>query len=71
MAEVTRTANVSWQGDVRRGGGEIELASSGAADRLPISLPSRAAEQAGGQTSPEELIAAAHAGCYAMACQWS
>ena len=66
MAEVTRTASVSWQGDLAKGGGEVELASSHAAGRLPVSFPSRAAERAGGQTSPEELIAAAHASCYAM-----
>ncbi len=66
MAEVTRTATVSWAGDLAKGGGEVELASSHAAGRLPVSFPSRAAERAGGQTSPEELIAAAHASCYAM-----
>jgi len=66
MAEVSRTATVSWQGDLAEGGGEVELASSHAAGRLPVSFPSRAAERAGGQTSPEELIAAAHASCYAM-----
>ena len=67
MAEVTRNANVHWEGDVRQGGGNIDLASSGAAESLPFSLPTRSSEQAGGQTSPEELIAASHAGCYAMA----
>jgi osmotically inducible protein OsmC len=66
MAEVSRTATVSWQGDLARGGGEVELASSRAAGPLPISFPSRAAERTGGLTSPEELIAAAHASCYAM-----
>ena len=66
MAEVTRRATVSWQGDLAKGAGEVELASSHAAGPLPVSFPSRAAERAGGQTSPEELIAAAHAGCYAM-----
>ena len=66
MAEVSRTANVSWEGDLAKGGGEVELASSHAAGPLPVSFPSRAAERAGGQTSPEELIAAAHASCYAM-----
>ena len=66
MAEITRTATVSWEGDLAKGEGEVELASSYAAGRLPVSFPSRAAEKAGGQTSPEELIAAAHASCYAM-----
>ena len=67
MAEVTRTASVHWEGDIRKGSGTVELASSGVAGPLPVSLPTRAAERAGDQTSPEELIAAAHAGCYAMA----
>lgn len=66
MAEVTRTASVHWEGDIRRGSGTVELASSGAAPGLPVSLPTRTAEKGGGQTSPEELIAASHAGCYAM-----
>ena len=67
MAEVTRSASIHWEGDIRQGSGHIDLASSGAAGSLPVSLPTRAAERAGGQTSPEELIAASHAGCYAMA----
>lgn len=66
MAGVDRTAEISWQGDVRNGGGTVRLATSGAGGDLPISLPTRAGE-ANGQTSPEELIAASHAGCYAMA----
>lgn len=67
MADVTRSANVHWEGDVQKGSGNIELASSGACEGLEFSLPTRSAEKAGGQTSPEELIAASHAGCYAMA----
>ncbi len=67
MAEVTRNASIHWEGDIRQGSGNLELASSGAAGSLPVSLPTRSAERAGGQTSPEELIAASHAGCYAMA----
>jgi len=67
MADVTRHADVHWEGDVMKGSGNIELASSGAGGSLPFSLPTRSAEKAGGQTSPEELIAASHAGCYAMA----
>ncbi len=58
MAEVTRSAGVHWEGDVRQGSGEIDLASSGACGGLKVSLPTRSAEKAGGQTSPEELIAA-------------
>jgi lipoyl-dependent peroxiredoxin len=67
MAEVTRRATVAWQGNIREGGGELDLASSGAAGSLPISLPTRSSQDSQGQTSPEELIAGAHAGCYAMA----
>ena len=67
MAEVTRNANVHWEGDIRQGSGNIDLASSGAGGSLPFSLPTRSSEDTGGQTSPEELIAASHAGCYAMA----
>jgi len=66
MAEVTRRANIAWQGDIRKGSGEVELATSGAADKLPMSLPTRASDDGNGQTSPEELIAASHAACYAM-----
>lgn len=67
MAEVTRRANIAWHGNIREGSGEVELATSGAASKLPMSLPTRASEDGNGQTSPEELIAASHAGCYAMA----
>ena len=64
MPRITRTAEVTWEGNVARGNGAI-TASSGAFDDLPYSLPTRigAAE---GKTSPEELLAAAHAGCFAM-----
>ncbi|MEJ7656800.1 MAG: OsmC family peroxiredoxin [Thermoleophilaceae bacterium] len=67
MADVTRNASVHWEGDIRSGSGKLDLASSGAAGDLPISLPTRSSDDASGQTSPEELIAASHAGCYAMA----
>lgn len=66
MAVAERKAEVVWEGDVNRGGGTIRLATSGAGGELQISLRARAGE-ADGQTSPEELIGAAHAGCYAMA----
>jgi osmotically inducible protein OsmC len=55
---------VSWQGNVARGGGRLS-AASGAFSELPFSLASRV-EKPDGKTSPEELLAAAHAGCYAM-----
>jgi osmotically inducible protein OsmC len=64
MAHIERTAHVGWDGNVARGAGTID-AESGAFARLPFSLPSRIGEPAG-KTSPEELLAAAHAGCLTM-----
>lgn len=61
----TRTANANWQGSLAEGKGTVSLDSSGAG-RFPVSWPSRA-EDPDGQTSPEELIAAAHSTCYSMA----
>ncbi len=66
MAVAERTASIVWQGDVQKGSGTISLEESGACGELPISLPTRTGS-AQGQTSPEELLAASHAGCYAMA----
>jgi osmotically inducible protein OsmC len=60
-----RTASVSWQGTLEQGSGRLRLAS-GATGPLPVSWASRT-QRAEGQTSPEELIAAAHASCFAMA----
>ncbi|HET6172361.1 MAG TPA: OsmC family peroxiredoxin [Gaiellales bacterium] len=59
------TATTSWQGTLARGSGTTSLAS-GAATPLKVSWGARA-ERTAGATSPEELIAAAHASCYAMA----
>jgi len=64
MPRVQREANVTWEGNVARGDGTI-TAASGAFEKLPYSLASRI-ERPEGKTSPEELLAAAHAGCYAM-----
>jgi osmotically inducible protein OsmC len=64
MATFSRTATVDWQGSVTEGKGEI-VAGTGAFT-LPVTFASRIAEPAG-KTSPEELIASAHASCYAMA----
>ena len=64
MAHIERTARVAWDGNLARGAGTID-AESGAFARLPFSLPSRIGEP-GGKTSPEELLAAAHAGCLTM-----
>jgi osmotically inducible protein OsmC len=62
-----RSAQATWQGDLMSGSGEIHEAPSGAFGPLQVSWASRADEQHGGKTSPEELIAAAHAACFAMA----
>ncbi|AKE88447.1 MULTISPECIES: OsmC family protein [Rhodococcus] len=61
----TRTARTAWNGGLQDGAGQVELTSSGRAT-FDVSFPKRAAEDAGGTTSPEELIAAAHSSCYAM-----
>jgi osmotically inducible protein OsmC len=61
----TRTARVAWTGTLEQGSGKVELSSSHVGT-YDVSFPKRAAEDAGGTTSPEELIAAAHASCYAM-----
>jgi osmotically inducible protein OsmC len=61
----TRTARTAWTGTLNDGGGRVELASS-KAGTFDVSFPARAADDAGGRTSPEELIAAAHSSCYAM-----
>ncbi len=60
-----RSAHVAWTGTLQEGSGRVELTSSGVG-AFDVSFPRRAAEEAGGQTSPEELIAAAHSSCYAM-----
>jgi osmotically inducible protein OsmC len=60
----TRMANAHWEGSLMEGSGQVELTSSGIGT-FPVSWPSRA-EQAGGKTSPEELIAAAHSTCFSM-----
>lgn len=61
----TRKAAAHWEGSLAQGKGRVELASSQVAT-FDVSWPSRA-ESPNGQTSPEELIAAAHASCYCMA----
>lgn len=62
----TRYADVNWQGDLVTGSGTINYVSSGAFSRLPVTWASRT-EEHNGRTSPEELIAAAHASCFSMA----
>lgn len=61
----TRTARTAWTGGLQDGTGTVALVSSGAGS-YEVSFPRRAADDAGGVTSPEELIAAAHSACFAM-----
>lgn len=63
--DVHQTATVVWQGTIARGGGEVSGAS-GALGPLPVDLPARLGE-AVGKTTPEELLAAAHATCFTTA----
>ena len=60
-----RTAKTVWDGTLLKGSGRVEMTSSGVGS-YDVSFPKRAADEAGGTTSPEELIAAAHSACYAM-----
>src|ERR1700686_2285802 len=64
MAAIS-VADAVWEGDLMSGSGRVKVAS-GALDEFPVSWASRAESQKG-KTSPEELIAAAHAACYSMA----
>jgi lipoyl-dependent peroxiredoxin len=61
-----RSAEVTWSGDLMNGSGTIESVGSGAFGPLDVSWPART-EEPDGRTSPEELIAAAHAACFSMA----
>jgi lipoyl-dependent peroxiredoxin len=61
----TRSARTIWTGGLEEGTGTVDLVSSGIAT-YQVSFPRRAAENAEGVTSPEELIAAAHTACFAM-----
>lgn len=61
----TRTARTAWTGSLEQGSGQVELTSSQLAT-YDVSFPKRAADDADGTTSPEELIAAAHSSCFAM-----
>jgi osmotically inducible protein OsmC len=65
MAE--RRAAVTWNGDLMSGSGTIDEVGSGAFGPLDVSWAARSEEESGGKTSPEELIAAAHASCFSMA----
>jgi osmotically inducible protein OsmC len=61
-----RRADVVWEGNLVQGKGTITSTGSGALSNLPVTWASRT-ERSDGKTSPEELIAAAHASCYSMA----
>ena len=61
----TRRAHTLWTGTLEQGSGKVDLSSSGVGT-YEVSFPKRAADDAGGATSPEELIAAAHSACFAM-----
>ena len=65
MAMAERTAQCTWQGDLAHGQGVV-TGASGALGDLPVTWASRT-ERSDGKTSPEELIAAAHASCFSMA----
>lgn len=65
MAAVRR-AQVTWDGDLRSGSGRVSASSSQVFTDLPVSWAART-ESSDGRTSPEELVAAAHASCFAMA----
>lgn len=62
----TRTATVTWNGTLAEGSGTVSAGSSALFTDLPVSWASRT-EGPAGQTSPEELLAAAHASCFSMA----
>ena len=64
MAEFSRQVTINWAGSIMEGSGKVK-AGSGAFE-LPVTFPRRIGEPEG-VTSPEELMAAAHAACYAMA----
>jgi osmotically inducible protein OsmC len=65
VAVAERRADIVWEGDLLQGGGKFTV-GSGAMEEMPITWASRT-ERSEGKTSPEELIAAAHGACFAMA----
>ena len=62
-----RRADVTWNGSLTDGSGTITKTTSGAIGEQPVSWAARAEDATAGKTSPEELIAAAHAACFSMA----
>ena len=65
MPRIVREANATWEGNVARGAGTLSAVSSGAFAALQYSVPARIGAPEG-KTSPEELLAAAHGGCFTM-----
>jgi osmotically inducible protein OsmC len=66
MPAAVRRANVVWEGDLMSGNGRVTASSSAAFRDQPVTWASRT-EEPNGKTSPEELVAAAHASCFSMA----
>ena len=64
MSSFARHADVEWNGGLMDGNGTVKAGTS--AFTLPVTFPSRIAETGDGKTTPEEMLAAAHAVCYAM-----
>ena len=62
-----RRAEVTWKGDLMSGSGTIDRVGTGAFGPLDVSWSARAEDSSAGMTSPEELLAAAHASCFSMA----
>jgi osmotically inducible protein OsmC len=65
MPRIVREAEINWEGNIARGAGAITAASSGAFAGMPFTVASRIGAPEG-KTSPEELLAAAHGGCFTM-----
>lgn len=65
MAMAERSATTEWDGDLAHGNGNVKV-DSGAFETFPVTWASRT-ERSDGKTSPEELVAAAHASCFSMA----
>ena len=64
MAEFSRHADVDWTGGLMDGNGKASAGTG--AFSLPVTFPSRIATTGDGKTTPEELMSASHAVCYAM-----
>jgi len=62
-----RRAEVTWNGSLLEGSGTIDSSTSGVIGGQTVSWKARSTDESGGSTSPEELIAAAHAACLSMA----